>query len=102
MVENNDGDIVQNYLTRFMQLGTKTELGENITDQLSSLVREASDHIAIWRVGDAIANKARLVSQLRLSADLAAQSSPALARTLVDAAERLAPTASGEVSETSR
>ena len=102
MVENNDGGIVQNYLTRFMQLGTKSEFGEDITDQLSSLVREASDHIAIWKVGDAVANKARLVSQLRLSADLAAQSSPALARMLVDAAERLTPTTSGDVSETSR
>ncbi|MGK8208410.1 hypothetical protein ACRS8P_00840 [Burkholderia cenocepacia] len=102
MDENNDGGIVQNYLTRFMQLGTKSELGENITDQLSSLVREASDHIAIWRVGDATANKARLVSQLRLSADLAAQSSPELARMLVDAAEMLEPTTSGEVPEASR
>jgi len=102
VTENNDGGIVQNYLTRFMQLGTKSELGENISDQLSSLVRAASDHIAIWRVGDAVANKARLVSQLRLNADLAAQSSPALARTLVDAAEMLAPTTGGEVPETSR
>ena len=102
MVENNDGGIVQNYLTRFMQLGTKSEFGEDITDQLSSLVREASDHIAIWKVGDAVANKARPVSQLRLSADLAAQCSPALARMLVDAAERLTPTTSGDVSETSR
>lgn len=89
MTVNSDGGIVQGYLDRFMQLGAKSQLGEDVQTQLASLVVEARDHIAIWKSGDPEENKAKLIARLRLSADLAEQSSHTFAKTLMRAAEML-------------
>ncbi|WP_141717107.1 hypothetical protein [Burkholderia cenocepacia] len=89
MTENSDGGIVQGYLNRFMQLGTKSQLGEDVQTQLVSLVGEARDQLAIWINGDPEQNKAKLVGGLRSNAGLTAYSSPVLAKTLMHAVEML-------------
>ena len=89
MTENYDGGIVQGYLGQFQQLGTKAQIGADVSAQLSALVEKAREQIAIWKDGDPAKNRARLVGQLRMNADLSAQSSPVFAKTLRDAAELL-------------
>jgi hypothetical protein len=93
-MENYDGGIVRDYVSQFQQLGTKAQKGEDVSLLLPELVAKAREHIAIWKDGDPAKNQARLAGQLRMNAELSAQSSPAFAKALMDAAELLRSDAS--------
>lgn len=84
-----DGGIVSGYIGKFKQLGVEAIAGEDVTERLEALVAEANDHLDVWKVGDPIENKRRLIGQLKIQAELLAGGSPEQAKLLMDGAALL-------------
>ncbi|CAL8480730.1 hypothetical protein [Caballeronia sp. S22] len=81
-----DGGIVKHYVGMFCQLGVKSESGEDVSRRVSILVENAVKHIDIWQSGEPTNNKAKLVAQLRIRAQMLAREAPAQSKVLKDAA----------------
>lgn len=85
MATQQDGGIVNGYLTEFMQLGMKAHAGADVGADVHELVTKALGHMDVWIYGDKLENKRALIGQLKFRAELIASSNPAQAKVLMDA-----------------
>ncbi|MFM0736557.1 hypothetical protein PQQ51_04810 [Paraburkholderia xenovorans] len=85
MTTQQDGGIVNGYLTEFMQLGMKAYAGADVAKENRALVEKAMKHLDVWVDGDKLQNKRNLIAGLRSRAEIAAATNPAQAEVLMDA-----------------
>jgi hypothetical protein len=88
MDERNEG-VVSHYLTEFQSAAFRSESGEDVTELILILVENAKKHLDTWSSAAPTHNRRKLTAQLRKRAELGAQSSPTVAKVLLDAAEQL-------------
>ncbi|MFM0240280.1 hypothetical protein [Paraburkholderia phytofirmans] len=85
MTTQQDGGIVNGYLTEFMQLGMKAYAGADVEEENRALVEKAMGQLDVWADGDKLQNKRRLIAGLRSRAEIAAPTNAAQAKVLMDA-----------------
>lgn len=85
MTTQQDGGIVNGYLTEFMQLGMKASAGADVAKENRALVEKAMAHLDVWIDGDKSENKRNLVAGLRLRAEMAGPTNHAQAKVLMAA-----------------